>query len=127
MAMKPWTNTGETPVHIGGKLIGPGETRDVEETLIPDYAPAAREPDLSDPVLEILDHKVAEIAGILPQLSDEELRQVEQAEQDGKTRKGVMEAIAEEWLRRASGAQGDDPGGPAADDPGGEPAVPADG
>lgn len=41
MKMVPCTNSTKKIMHVGSKTIWPGDTRDVEETLHPDYEPAA--------------------------------------------------------------------------------------
>lgn len=119
----PVTNTTEMPIYVGGAMVPPGETRHFPAHQVPEHlrpkAPApARAPE-PDTVLALLDGTVADIAGALPGLSDEDLARLRQAEEDGKTRKGVMEAITEEVLRRADarteGAEAGEP--PAAAGP----------
>ena len=54
-----------------------------------------------DTVLALLDGSVRDVSAALPDLSDEDLARLKQSEEAGKTRKGVMQAIAEEALKRA--------------------------
>jgi len=119
MARIPYTNTTAVTQHVDGKTIRPGETRDVDEFQIPSYqaAPAA-EAEPGDPVLDILDHNVKAIVEMLPGLSDEDLAELMQAEENGKTRQTLMSAFEAEALARASQRQDDDPGGSLR--PGGE-------
>jgi len=101
----PYTNNLDRPVSIGGKRIAPGQTRSVEQTMIPGYeAKAAPAPPPSDPVLEILDDSIKNIVPRLPDLSDEDFDRLRQAEADGKSRSGLEEAFEEEALRRAEAA-----------------------
>lgn len=104
----PVTNTGDTAIYAAGVLIPPGETRMVEAlqlmttsagTETPAAAPA------TDSVLDLLDHSVKDIIAALPEVSDEDLDTLETAEQDGKTRKGVLEALAAERIRRAQATE----------------------
>ncbi|MBK7011927.1 MAG: hypothetical protein IPH43_04070 [Xanthomonadales bacterium] len=60
-------------------------------------APAA-----GDPLLDLLDGSVADVVGKLTSVSALGLDQLEAAEKDGKTRKGVLTGLTEERLRRAS-------------------------
>lgn len=108
----PYTNTTDAPAYVAGILIQPGETRMVEALQLAKPAPmpaAAPAPDAPPPVLlDILDGSVKDITSALPQLSAEQLDELETAEQNGKTRKGVLEAIAAARIELAKGA-GDPP------------------
>ena len=100
-------NTSAMPIYVNGVMIQPGETRHFEDDQIP---PEHR--DAPAPVVEEAapDH-LAEIAGmkadivlpILPDLSAEDLARLQLLEMEGKARKTVLEAIAAEGLKRASG------------------------
>lgn len=98
-------NTTDAPVYIGGVLIAPGAARLVDARLVPGAAEVQDTTPETDPLLDLLDGSVGEVVGKLEGLSDEELTQLETAETDGKTRKGVLAGITEERLRRASEAQ----------------------
>jgi hypothetical protein len=111
MSKIPHTNTSDAPAYVAGVLLRPGETRLVDARLLPaspEYAspsPAAPAPTspAPDPLLDILDGPVREIAAGLAALSDAELTTLEAAERAGKTRKGVIDAIATERAARAAG------------------------
>ena len=111
MRKVPFTNTGTGFRNIGGVMIAPGATRPVDARLVPGYG-KAKQPTKrprkahSDPVLALLDNRVADIVPQLPTLSDEAFEKVQQAERDGnKTRKSLKKAFDEEWLRRAAVAE----------------------
>ena len=89
-------------VHIGGKAIGPGQTREVDERDLPSKqsaeTPAAA---VNDPLLYLLDLSVNEFNKRIPDLLSEELVRLKAAEEAGKPRKGVIGAIEAELLERA--------------------------
>ena len=101
----PIENNGQMPIYVGGVMIPPGETRHFEDDMLPPEfrAPAEvqAEPESLDPLLAVLEGTVAQIKHGLPDLSDEELDRLEMLEAEGKARKTLIEAIAEERLRRA--------------------------
>ncbi|MFP4615576.1 MAG: hypothetical protein ACLFRB_06840 [Thiohalorhabdus sp.] len=109
MADIPVHNPGKNPKHVRGYVIEPGETRILPEHMVPPRlrpggrkpAPAPEPEPEPDEVLQLLDSSVGDITPELPALSDSDLDRLEQAEQDGKTRKTLMEAFQEERLRRA--------------------------
>jgi len=104
----PITNNTDHAKYYGRFRVAPGETRIIDAAELP---PHLQEPEATqaepeaphDPLLDILDGNITEIAEALPGLSEDELNQLEQAERDGNTRKGVEKAIAEERLVRAGG------------------------
>ena len=103
-----FTNTKKHAVHVGGKTIMPGHTREVDETLVPGYKPPAVEAEVVDEkaeLLVLLDESVPVIVANLVDLSDDDLETLRVAEENGKTRKGVIAAIADERLTRASATQ----------------------
>lgn len=108
MNLVPYTNTKPYNQHIGGRVIRPGETRMVDASLLPaaqpdETAPAAPAPSAMD---ELAKKSVSAIVDALPSLSAEELDALLAADAaDGKARKGVTEAVAEEKLRRAAESQ----------------------
>jgi len=104
----PFTNNDDHAVHIGNKMVPPHETRMVDPSMLPDAHEGNEAPEQQapDPLLSILDGSVADVAEALPGLSDEEIDTLEQAELDGKARKGVEQAIAEVRLTRASSPDG---------------------
>jgi len=96
----PYTNTKDHVVHIGTKAVRPGETRMVDESMLPDAHKRGGEAP-PEPEQTLIDRPVKEIAEALPNLSDAELDELLAAEEAGKTRKSLLEAIARERLRRA--------------------------
>jgi hypothetical protein len=120
MKSVPFTNIGETTAHIDGKRIEPGQTRDVDPSMIPERLRKAvtadeAEDEPVDDITRILDNNIPEIESLLPDLSDDDLAKVKAAEMAGKTRSGLMKAIGEEELRRAN-EKVHNPGGSASDD-----------
>lgn len=106
MRRSHYTNNSDKAMYVAGVLIPPGETRLVDtlqiltpEALAAPNTPAEQSPPAS--VLDILDGSVKDVADALQGVSDDDLETLDQAEQNGKTRKGVLEAIAAERLRRA--------------------------
>ncbi len=100
----PYTNTQEHTVHIDGKAIKSGDTRDVEETMIPSYQPVAQsfEP-APDQVTELLQEKVADIVAALPTLEEADfVRLAKMEEESEKPRTSLMKAMAAEEIRRAN-------------------------
>lgn len=104
------SNDGETNRYVAGTCIPPGETRHFSPDQVPGHrvhSVSESAPPTPDPVLAILDGSVPEVAAALGELSIEDIDRLEQAEQDGKTRKGVLKVIAEERLRRAAETDAD--------------------
>lgn len=101
----PVENKGLMPLYVAGVMIPPGETRHFDDDQLPPEfrqpAVAAEEEVQDDPLLSVLELKVADVVNGLPDLSDEELDHLENLEATGKARKGVFEAVSEERLRRA--------------------------
>ncbi|MFW6339515.1 MAG: hypothetical protein ACOC0Q_01460 [Wenzhouxiangella sp.] len=96
-------NTGARKT-VAGMAVAAGESIQIDERDHPEFkaAPAQRPAKApTDPVLELLDQPIAEIVEQLPSLTDEQFDQLQQAEKDGKTRKGLLKAFDEEYLRRA--------------------------
>ena len=120
----PVSNTGESAIYVGGKMIPPGETRVFEAgELPPEYRPEAPATDAApagdDPLLTISALSVGKLEAGLPDLGDEELARLEALEQaKEKPRAGALAVITAERLRRAEKAA---PGGLDNDSaPGGE-------
>lgn len=106
MSKVPFHNDTDKIKHVGPVTLFPGDTREVEETDIPDFkAPEAGGESKQDPLLMILEGKAPEVIDVLPDLTPGELDALQLAEQAGKSRKGVLEAIAEEFLVRANAAK----------------------
>lgn len=106
MAKIPVSNTTAMPIYVGAAMIPAGETRHFDEEDVPAHlrpVPEAIEPAApTDPLLELLEGNVASITAALTELSDADLARLEQAEHDGKARKGVLVAISEVRLQRAA-------------------------
>ena len=109
---------GQMVLYVAGVMIPPGETRHFEDDLLPpefrSSAPVVAEVEAGDPLAELLDGNVAEVTAGLAVLSDEFLARLAGLEAEGKARKGVLAAIAEEQLRRAEAAAAGQAGEPAA-------------
>lgn len=112
----PVKNNTKNPWHVGGFMIPPGETRHLPEHHVPPHLraqPVEAPPEAEDEDTErrqaaeaVLAHKIPEIVKLLPTMSGEELALLEAQENSSeKPRKGLLEAIAEERLRRASDSQ----------------------
>ncbi len=102
----PYTNEGNTVVHIGNVTVMPGHTRDVEEHDIPEFkseVPAEKEK--TDQLAEFLLCKVPDVVASLQGLSLADIERMAELEQAGQNRKGVLSAIAETLLVRASQAE----------------------
>lgn len=101
----PIENNGKMPIYVAGTMIPPGETGHFEEDMLPpEYRQSAvveAEATPADPLLTVLELKVADVVNGLPDLGDEELDRLEMLEAAGKARKGVIEAITADRLRRA--------------------------
>lgn len=103
----PYTNDTDQPVYVGNLLVKPGQSRMVDPELAPNHAAKiaagqatpAGEPE--NPVLKLLDSSVKDVKAALPGLTDAQLDELEKGEADGKTRKGVLEAIGEQRVLRA--------------------------
>lgn len=115
------TNDTAAPMLCGGKLIQPGDSREVDiDTLPPGdparpaddepHAPAGGGTPSADQQQANLDdllmHKVDDVKASLPDFSDETLAQIRAMEEAGQARKGVLSAIAEMQLQRASDKAG---------------------
>ena len=111
MGLKYIENTGTNVMYVGGKLIPPGEGREVDELLVPpelrDPAPlpAAAEvsPNVAELVAELLRGNVKSIKAQIEGLSGEALDLVTTIEGGAEApRKTVLEAVEAERIRRAS-------------------------
>ena len=106
----PVKNNGANALYVGGTCIPAGETRLLDAhrvpiTLHPSPAPAEQAAPPVDAVLALLDGNVRSIVAALPALSDADLARLAAAEQAGKTRSTLVEALGEEQLRRAAAGQ----------------------
>lgn len=110
MSKIPVSNPTAMPIWVAGQMIPPGETRHFDAHHVPAEhraAPAAPPPAEApppDPLEIIRAGSVKDIAAGLATLADDELQRLDALEQGSdKPRKGVLEAIAAERLRRAAG------------------------
>ena len=112
MGMKYIENTGSNVMFVGGKMIPPGEGREVDERLLPpelrDPAPAPAapaEPSMAQLLAELLKGPVKAVVAKLPELSGDALAMAEAIEAgDDTPRKTVLEAVRAEQLKRAQAA-----------------------
>lgn len=109
MPTKHIENTTAAPIFVGGKLIPPGEGRDIDTALLP---PEHRDqpvgdsdsgvPTLADQVKALQAKSVKLIVEELPSITNEALDLLAEAElASAKPRSGVAQAIEAERLRRA--------------------------
>jgi hypothetical protein len=107
--------TNDTPDvrYVGGRMIAPGEGREVDE---PDEAPPVFEEPVLDPdapLRELLGGTVDAVKATLAEFGDDSLARLVVLEGEAeKPRKGVLEALANEQIRRADQKlQGENLGG----------------
>lgn len=133
MKMKPFTNDTDRVIYLGNATIPPGQTRDVEETLHPDFAAepkATAATEAADPLVDLLKGNTTSIKAALADLSEGELERLGDLEQAAaQPRKGVLGAIAEQILAlgqkkadsdAAAGQDGNPPGDGGTDKQGDE-------
>lgn len=103
----PVANNTAMPIYVAGSMIPPGETRHFDADQVPPEfrpvaaaAPAAAP--VGDPIAALSRATVAVIKAAIPGLSDADLELLGDLEQakGGQARKGVLEAVAEETLKR---------------------------
>ena len=110
MPTKYIENTTANNLFVGGKMIPPGEGRDIDTALLPPehqdaYADPSEEagPTLYEQVLALLKKSVKDITAELPDLTHEGLDLL--AQQEGAApapRKSLLGALDAERLRRAA-------------------------
>lgn len=115
----PVTNNTQMPIYVGSNMIPAGETRDLPESQVPAHHRPREEPPEppaapDDPYTTLLEHNVGTVVAALPAMSVEEIEKLGELEQLGQARKGVLSAIAEALLKRASNPAAD--AAPAAED-----------
>lgn len=117
MGLRYVTNDGPNTIYIGGKLIAPGEGRDVDERLLPrDQSTPVAElppktgPSLDDLVGELRAKSVKAITAELPGLTQEALDRLAELEHGDPTpRKSLLAELGTEQIRRADAALTSDP------------------
>lgn len=120
-----YTNETRNFQHIGGVTIPPGETRDVDPSLLPDFKQEVATPELQlvDLIADLLKNNVKNISAELVNLSEQDLAHAASLEQDGQNRKSLIEAMMVENLRRAT-EKSAQPEVPQPDDVKADPAAP---
>lgn len=111
MKLVPFTNNTINTLHIGGATIPAGETRDVDESLLPGYGQETIGPEAelpSNPMIEMLKSNVRSVLEEIAALSDADLTQLVAQEEAGANRKTIIEAVGAEILRRAAGGASTD-------------------
>jgi len=107
MNQVPIHNSGQTNRYIGGICIPPGETRLIDARLLPPEPAAEPDAPVADPIGDLLKLSVREIVADLGEFDDETLSRIEERElAAGSPRKTLLEAIAQEKLKRADAIQG---------------------
>ncbi|MCD4483725.1 hypothetical protein LQR31_04450 [Chromobacterium vaccinii] len=105
----PFYNDSEHYKTVGTQLIPPGETREVDATMLPGYAAAELALDDDAPV-HIVDSLLAgslhELLSAIPVLAREDLELLGEREQAEGRRKDVLAAVSERLLTAASEALG---------------------
>lgn len=107
-------NSGTEAIFVGGKMIPPGDGRDVDDLGLPpedDRATLQEQPDPEpDPdanLIDVLKGNVKAVVATLADSSDETLAGLARLENASETpRKGVLGAIAELQLQRAQDQSG---------------------
>lgn len=123
MATKHIHNPGPNVMFVGGKMIQPGDGRDIDEIYLPPELrdPPAEEvkpePSLDELLAEELKKSVAKLVLLLPEWKLEVLdRLVELEGSAAAPRKSLLTAIDAERLRRASAQIDGQTGAPAGAD-----------
>lgn len=100
----PHTNDTPNFQHVGGVTIPPGETRDVDPSLLPNWVPldTGTPVEQEDHIAELLKGSVKAVIAEFESMFDEELEHMAMLEADGQNRKSMVEAIVAEQLRRAT-------------------------
>lgn len=109
MGTKHISNDGPNAIYVGGKMIAPGEGRDIDERDLPPElrdAPvvvAEPAPSLDDDLQALRGESVHAIEAQLAGMTLEALERLGELEGEAKRpRKSLLEAISDERLRRAN-------------------------
>ncbi|MGE4241719.1 hypothetical protein [Ramlibacter sp.] len=105
MSVKYVENPTAQTIFVGGKMIPPGEGREIPIHLLPSAAssaPAAdvEQPDAASELAKLLELSIKALLPELHLLDDEQLRALDALEQSAAGRKGVTSAIQELLLER---------------------------
>jgi len=101
-------NPGTGPMYVGNHTVPPGDSRDFDEADVPPHLRPQPEGEMLptvDPINDLVGSPIKEILPQLKALAAHDLDLLEEAERTGPARKGLMSAITEEKLRRATVAQ----------------------
>ena len=108
MNKTPYFNDTPNFIFLGGVMVPPYSTREVDENLLPREAAAEAEAPETEPdeLAELLKGNVAEVLAKLPELDLAAIEHLGGLEQTGQQRKGILGAIAERLLAEASKNEG---------------------
>ena len=108
MNKTPYFNDTPNFIFVGGVMVPPYSTREVDENLLPREAAAEAEAPETEPdeLAELLKGNVSEVVAKLPELSLDDIERLGDLEQTGQQRKGILGAIAERLLAEASKNEG---------------------
>lgn len=103
--MIPIENRGTSPLHMAGFVILPGETRILPQHLVPPHL-HPKEVDapviVTDALMDFVAQSVAYIVKAIPDMPEDFMNRLQGVEEGSlKPRKGVLEALTKEKLRRA--------------------------
>lgn len=101
MKLAPYTNTTDKPQHVGNRTVNPGQTRMIEEDLLPKVE-AKFDPDT------FLARNVKAIESELFELPLPHLQQLIESERAGAKRKRLLDSISHEMLAQEKRAELDD-------------------
>lgn len=112
----PVHNNTAMPIYVGGAMIPPGETRHFNADQVPpEYRPAkVEEAQADEPGKEIAPEEgvklilagtVDTVKATLADLSDATLALLKDAEEAGKNRSSLLEAVDAELLKRQAGGE----------------------
>lgn len=127
MVLKAFSNDGDSPKWVSGRMILPGATELIEVPPDADEEVPVVAAEVGDPLevarAELLEKAVKDIVPVLAGLPDADLAALEVLEKAGKARKGLLAEVLQERLKRAVGGGEQAPaadaaaGGQGASDP----------
>lgn len=101
-----YTNNHAHTEFIGGVMIPPGETREIDATHHPDYQAPDAGASADSPAHHIVDvllaGDVATLLAHVPALGADDLQELSDREQSGARRENVLSALAEQLLTLAN-------------------------
>lgn len=109
MEKRIWVhNKTNTNLHVGSDIVPPGESKDFPESRVPHHLrPAEQKKEqpaapVADPLAELLKGTVKDVTAEFPGMSTADIERLGELEQLGQQRKGILSAVAELLLIRAS-------------------------